>query len=148
LYSAVRAPEFRAGGLDDIQIAALLDQQFKARSTHYESAYPEAGTDIILDGDTPIGSQIVSVTDEIRLIDIALLPEYRGQGIGTSLLEELLHQADEASKEVVLHVEQFNPAYRLYERFGFKTEELVGVYWRMRRAPRSNQQGRPHRKGR
>ena len=52
-------------------------------------------------------------------MDIALLPEYRGRGIGTALLEELLVEADATGRRVTIHVERFNPARRLYERLGF-----------------------------
>jgi len=58
--------------------------------------------------------------DEIRIMDIALLPEFRGQGIGTFLLKQILAEGKEQRKAVTIHVEVFNPAMRLYERLGFK----------------------------
>jgi ribosomal protein S18 acetylase RimI-like enzyme len=58
--------------------------------------------------------------NEIRIMDIALLPEFRGQGIGTFLLKQILAEGKEQQKPVTIHVENFNPAMRLYERLGFK----------------------------
>jgi ribosomal protein S18 acetylase RimI-like enzyme len=65
---------------------------------------------------------------EIRIMDIALLPEHRGVGIGTGLLRELQEEARAAGKSLSIHVEKFNPALRLYERLGFQPQEDKGVY--------------------
>ena len=56
------------------------------------------------------------------------MPEHRGGGIGTSLLEELAAEADAAGKSLTIHVERMNPALRLYERLGFSVAEDKGVY--------------------
>jgi ribosomal protein S18 acetylase RimI-like enzyme len=65
---------------------------------------------------------------EIRIMDIALLPEHRGSGVGSQLLRELQAEARSAGKSLTIHVERFNPALRLYERLGFKQVEDKGVY--------------------
>jgi ribosomal protein S18 acetylase RimI-like enzyme len=72
---------------------------------------------------------------EIRIVDIALLPDYRGNGIGTALLRDLFSEADAAGKTVTIHVERFNPALRLYERLGFSVAEDKGVYLFLERRP-------------
>jgi ribosomal protein S18 acetylase RimI-like enzyme len=69
----------------------------------------------------------------IRIVDIALLPEHRGVGVGTRLLGGLLAEADAAGKPVSIHVERFNPAMRLYRRLGFEELEDKGVYVLMER---------------
>lgn len=136
LFNDVRAPEFELAGLSGPQLAQLLAVQFRAQRTHYERAYPEREDFIIeVDGLSAGEWLVAELPAEIRLIDVSLLSAYRGQGIGTSLLTELLERANEAQKPVVLHVEMQNPAKRLYDRFGFKVEEEVGIYWRMRWAP-------------
>ena len=61
-------------------------------------------------------------------MDIALLPEHRGNGVGSSLLRDLLAEADADGKRVTIHVERLNPALRLYERLGFSVAEDKGVY--------------------
>ena len=53
-------------------------------------------------------------------LSIAVLPDYRGQGIGTRLLDALLAVADERFAAVSLSVSESNPARRLYERLGFR----------------------------
>ena len=60
---------------------------------------------------------------EIRIVDIALLPEHRGDGVGSALLRDLLAEADADGKRVTIHVERLNPALRLYERLGFAVAE-------------------------
>jgi ribosomal protein S18 acetylase RimI-like enzyme len=65
---------------------------------------------------------------EIRIVDIALLPEHRGKGVGSALLRDLLAEADAHGKRVTIHVERMNPALRLYERLGFSVAEDKGVY--------------------
>ena len=66
---------------------------------------------------------------EIRILDIALLPEYRGRGIGTAMLEELLTEARESGVPVRMHVERSNPAQSLYTRLGFEPVEERGLYY-------------------
>jgi ribosomal protein S18 acetylase RimI-like enzyme len=61
---------------------------------------------------------------EIRIVDIALLPEHRGKGVGTTLLRDVIAEG----KRVTIHVERMNPALRLYERLGFEVAEDKGVY--------------------
>lgn len=133
VFNDVRAPEFELAGLTGPQLAQLLAVQFRAQRTHYERAYPEREDSIIeVDGQSAGEWLIAELPAEIRLIDVSLLRQFRGQGIGTSLLTGLLARAQEAQKPIVLHVEMQNPAKRLYDRFGFKVEEEVGIYWRMR----------------
>jgi Acetyltransferase (GNAT) domain len=66
--------------------------------------------------------------EEIRIVDIALLPAYCNRGVGTTLLRGLQSEAAAAGKPLRIHVERFNPALRLYERLGFRPIEDKGVY--------------------
>jgi|APLak6261678124_1056121.scaffolds.fasta_scaffold03865_3 ribosomal protein S18 acetylase RimI-like enzyme len=52
-------------------------------------------------------------------ISVAVLPEFRQKGIGTSVLRHLLEITDENNKMISLAVRSTNPALRLYLRFGF-----------------------------
>ena len=65
---------------------------------------------------------------EIRIVDITVLPEFRGSGIGTELLRDLQDEARTAGKSLTIHVERFNRALELYQRLGFKQVEDKGVY--------------------
>jgi len=96
--------------------------QFKAQHTHYQQYFTNATFDVILRDNEAIGRIYIEVNDdEIRLIDIALLPEYRGQGIGANLIDQLLQKSREISLPIRLRVEPDNPALRLYQCLGFRT---------------------------
>ena len=111
---------------------AFLTQQFTAQHQHYQTHYPDANFDVIMLDEQPIGRLYVARWEnEIRLIDIALLPEYRHAGIGSHLLQEVMTEAAEVSKPLRMHVEKFNPALQLYKRLGFSTIDDRGVYWFM-----------------
>ena len=73
--------------------------------------------------------------DQIRIVDIALVPEYRGAGIGSRLLHDVLDRGSGGGKPVTIHVEAFNPALRLYQRLGFEKVDTNGVYFLMRWTP-------------
>ena len=128
LYASTRAGEMALTGWDAAQQEAFLRQQFQFQTTHYRKHYGDALFQIILRDNAPIGRVYVHYgAQEIRLMDIALLPEHRGAGLGGSILENLLREAAQLGKPVTLHVERFNPALRLYERLGFHVIEDLGI---------------------
>ncbi len=63
------------------------------------------------------------VDDDTPELGVAVVPGYRGQGVGSALLERLLEAAAARYRSVSLSVSEDNPAAKLYERLGFK---LVG----------------------
>lgn len=129
VYASTRAEEMAITGWSDEQKAAFCAQQFQAQTSHYRQHYPTAQYFVIEAGSMPAGRLYVDHWDkEIRIMDIALLPEFRGKGIGTHLLSDLQKQAQTASKVLSIHVEAFNPAKRLYERLGFVLTEDKGMY--------------------
>jgi ribosomal protein S18 acetylase RimI-like enzyme len=69
---------------------------------------------------------------EHTVIDIALLPEHRGHGLGAAIMRDLMDEAQTAGKPLTIYVEKFNPALRLYQRLGFQTVEDKGIYDLMR----------------
>jgi ribosomal protein S18 acetylase RimI-like enzyme len=110
--------------------------QFEAQDTHYRQHYPEASFDVVEDDGEPVGRLYVSRwEEEIRIVDIALLPTARGRGLGSQLLAHLFEESRQSGKAVSIHVEKENPARRLYERLGFREVEDRGVYLLMRREP-------------
>jgi ribosomal protein S18 acetylase RimI-like enzyme len=93
---------------------------------------------VILSDDHPAGRLYVARwREEIRIVDIALLSEHRGMGIGTQLLRDLISESEDSGKPLSIHVERFNPALRLYERLGFRAVADKGVYLLMERPPRA-----------
>jgi GNAT superfamily N-acetyltransferase len=129
LYASTRAEELAVTGWSDEEKALFCRKQFDAQSAHYLENYPGASLQVIERTNAPVGRLYVARWKrEIRIMDIALLPEHRGAGIGTKLLRELQDEARSAGKTLTIHVERFNPALRLYERLGFEMVEDKGVY--------------------
>ncbi len=129
VYASTRAEELAVTGWSDEDKAVFCRRQFDAQAAHYRENYPGASFQVIERDGVSIGRLYVARWEkEIRIVDIALLPEHRGTGIGTKLLRELQEEARSVGKSLTIHVERFNPALRLYERLGFKQVEDKGVY--------------------
>lgn len=129
IYAATRTEELAQTDWDDTQKETFLRQQSAAQLAHYRQHYPGALFALITAEGTPIGRLFLYRTPhEHRLMDIALFPEWRGRAIGTRLTEQIIADADAAGVPVSLHVERFNPAYRLYLRLGFREVAERGIY--------------------
>ncbi len=129
VYASTRLEELAVTGWNEAQIHAFLAQQFAAQHAHYQTHYAGAQFSVIMDGDTPIGRLYVARWPrEIRIVDIALLPQHRGHGVGARLLAEIQAEGRASGRPVSIHVERMNPALRLYERLGFQETEDKGVY--------------------
>ena len=137
LYASTRAEELaQVTDWSAEQKEAFLTQQFEAQHHHYQTYYAEASFDLVLDDGEPIGRLYVSRWErEIRVVDVALVPEARGRGIGTALLRDLLAEGERTGRTVSIHVERFNPALRLYRRLGFREVEENGPYFLMEWRP-------------
>lgn len=135
LFHIVRAPEFAPARLSPEQLDALLNQQYDAMRSYYADVFPETEYVILEHAGSPVGYEAVRATDELHLIDIALLPDYRNQGVGTARLRRLQTLAEEHETSLLLAVEVFNPARNLYVRLGFVVEEQQGIYEQMRWTP-------------
>jgi ribosomal protein S18 acetylase RimI-like enzyme len=132
LYCSTRKDEVAGFGFDSDQQAAFLRMQYGAQTQHYRLHYPQADHRIILCDGRPIGRIYIDRAGaHLTLVDIALLPEFRRQGIGTALLRELKEEAARVGKAVRLHVLKTNPAARLYEQLGFTRIGEDGVYLEM-----------------
>ena len=143
VYASTREEELAGVDWREQQKAAFLRQQFSAQDQHYRENYTGATYDVIEVDGRPAGRLYVARwEDEIRIMDIALLPEYRG-GTGTSLLRRLLDEGDRTDKRVSIHVEKWSPARRLYDRLGFAEIADRGVYVLMER-PRSSGRASGH----
>jgi ribosomal protein S18 acetylase RimI-like enzyme len=136
LYASTRAEELAIAPWDDAAKENFLRFQFHAQSVHYQKHYPDASRQVILSDGVPSGRLYVDRSaDEILIIDIALLPEYRGAGVGSALLRGILEEAAGRGVPVRIHVEVNNPALRLYRRLGFREAGNTGVYFEMEWTP-------------
>jgi len=109
---------------------AFLHSQLEAQRTHYEARFPGSVHQVILHDSVPVGRiWVYRGQDEIRLLDIAILPERRGRGIGSHLIRELQVEAQAAALPLRHSVEIDNPrARQLYERLGFAPIQTRGIH--------------------
>jgi ribosomal protein S18 acetylase RimI-like enzyme len=113
-----------------------VEQQFTAQATDYGRNWPDATYEVIEVDGRPAGRLYLDRSEsELHILDIALLPEFRGRGAGTRLLRDLVDEADATDVPLVIYVERQNPARRLYARLGFREVEDGPVYIRMERPP-------------
>jgi ribosomal protein S18 acetylase RimI-like enzyme len=138
LYASARADELALVPWTDAQKEAFVEHQFAAQDRYYRQVYPGDRFTVIQLNGRPVGRWYVAELDaELRLVEVTIQPEDRGRGIGTQLVAGLCAEADRRGVPIRLHVEPWNPARRLYERFGFvPVGEAGAVYQQMERAPR------------
>lgn len=136
LYASVREPELAQVPWDEATKRAFVEQQFSAQDAHYRANYPGATLDVVEVNGEPAGRLYVHRgPSDIRVMDIALAPGFRGRGIGTALLHALIREAEDSGRRLSIHVEMNNPARKLYERLGFQPAGEHGVYVLMERSP-------------
>ena len=136
LYATTREDELKQVPWTPEQKAAFVRQQFEAQHAFWRENYADTSWDLILGDGEPIGRLYVARwPEDIRIVDIALVPEHRGGGVGTRLIRQIFAEGDASGRKVSIHVEVFNPARRLYERPGFVQAGDRGVYLLMERPP-------------
>ncbi|AOJ15238.1 GNAT family N-acetyltransferase [Burkholderia vietnamiensis] len=139
VFVSTRREEFTRAGLGAEQVETLLRDQFRLQHQYYHAHYPQAHFDVVVSAGTPVGRlyhawRPPQLGDDLRVIDIAMLPLWRGRGIGTQLMHALLAGAAAEGLPVSLNVEVNNPVQRLYKRLGFVKIGTSGIYDTMRRA--------------
>lgn len=133
VYASTRADELAPVPWSEEQKAAFLKMQFQAQHSDYQRNYSNAERLIVMRAGEPVGRLYLDRSSrEHCVIDIAFLPEHRGQGLGGAVMRDLIDEAGAAGKSLSIYVEKFNPAMRLYRRLGFRTVEDMGVYDLMR----------------
>lgn len=137
LYASTRQVELALTQWSDAQKQAFCDSQFALQRHHYRTYYPDTEWWVLEERGVPAGRLYLDrETHTLLVIDIALLPQWRGRGIGTELMAWICAQARAAGKSVTIAVEKFNRAQTLYRRLGFRELSDEGVYWFMEwRAP-------------
>jgi ribosomal protein S18 acetylase RimI-like enzyme len=138
LYATTRARELEATGWPDAMKAAFCDQQHRVQHAQYRATYKDAEWLIVERGGVPVGRLYIGRDgDALLLIDISLIPEQRGAGLGGAIVSDFVAMGRAAGRPVTLHVERLNPALRLYERLGFRVEEDASLYLRMAWRPQA-----------
>ncbi len=139
LYAATRRQEMALVDWDQAQMESFLQNQFRAQLSHYRIHYPRAEHDLILLEGKQIGRiYIERRDDEIRLIDLSLMPGQRNSGLGTTIVKALQAEAFQRRQPIRLSVWEINEsALRWQLRLGFKIIEKVGIHFFMEWLPNS-----------
>jgi ribosomal protein S18 acetylase RimI-like enzyme len=136
LFCQSRLPEWYSAGLDPALFEQLMQHQFTAQTVSYAAQFPKARFDIIEIEGEDIGRIVVNRPDhQIHIVDQAIVPERRNQGIGTSIMRALQDEAARSGVPMRLKVASTNdPSMRLYLRLGFtpiaSNEAYVELEWR------------------
>ena len=137
VYASAREHELSQVEWAEGQRELFLRWQFDLQRREYESRFPDAEYDVILVGGAPAGRIWVGADEsQIRLLDIALLPEFQNMGVGALLLRRLIGEARREGKPLRHMVFTLNNnAERFYERLGFAVIEDLGAYTHMEWRP-------------
>ena len=137
VYAHTRLAELAPLGWSPQQVEAFIDMQFEAQQRDYWNNYDTARFHVVTCEGVDAGRLYVERrADELRVIDIALLPRFRDRGIASALFQQLFDEADAQGLAVRIHVEIENRARRFYLRLGFVfTGESGPVYRLMERLP-------------
>ncbi|WP_133255993.1 GNAT family N-acetyltransferase [Rhodopseudomonas palustris] len=158
LSDEILRTEFDDMELPEPMLAGLLAQQFDARRIGYLRSFPDAEYFVISDRDVAVGRIVVAIEEAVavsrdvarlepgaarqcrdgqalRIIDIALLPAARGDGVGRAVIDGLASVAKQMNVgRLTLSVQSSNDrARRLYHRLGFV--ELGGEAYRQMTKP-------------
>lgn len=136
VYRSTREEELNFTNWGEQQKQAFIRMQSMAQLAEYKTKFPGAAFRVIVYKKRNAGRFYTWENDnEIRLIDITLLPLFRGKGIGTSLMRNLIKRSDKVQKKISLHVDPVNPALKLYLRLGFIHIKNNGRHYYMERVP-------------
>jgi len=129
VYVSTRTEELALTNWDEATRTAFLTQQFNAMRRGYRDRFPAGEFLIIEVADQPVGRIVFDISvREIRVVDVALLPEFRNQGLGTGLMRGVCQEAARTGKVVTLSVLKFNRAGQWYARLGFTPVGEAGIY--------------------
>jgi len=133
VYASTREEELAQAEWAEGQKEMFLRWQFDLQRQEYSARFPDAAYHVILVDGHPAGRIWVGTDDvQIRLLDIALVPEFQNRGVGTVLLHRLMDQAAKAGKALRHMVFMLNnDAHRFYERLGFTVIDDLGAYRHM-----------------
>jgi ribosomal protein S18 acetylase RimI-like enzyme len=132
LYRQTRDDELAITGWPEATKAAFANSQFDLQHTHFVRYFPNAHFLRLRSGDRDVGRYYLDIKDDAwHVVDIAVLAECRGQGIGSALLRATRALAPAVTLMVAIN----NPAaIRLYARLGFVDEGEAGGMHRLMRA--------------
>lgn len=135
VYASTRADELQQVPWTAEQKEAFVKMQFASQKQHYAASHPQASHDLICVDETEVGRIYLDRGENLHILDVTILPQYRNQGIGGVLLRRLLDEAGQSGKIVTIYVETFNPSVRFFERLGFQKDQEIGFQFLLKWEP-------------
>lgn len=137
VYVLLRWHELQRVPWSNLMRRAFLRDQYGLQHRHYTTNYTRSDFLIVERNGKPVGRMVLDRghPKDLRVVDIAFMPKSRGKGLGSAFLTAVQEEARAEGKKVSIHVEQENPAKRLYARLGFKDISQTGPYWLMEWEP-------------
>lgn len=113
------------GAWDDIKQHEFFEKYINAQKSRIKI--------IVIDG-KKIGYVDDQMIDEntYEIVNICILPEYQGKGIGTNILKQMLEEHKQYKILIQCFIE--NPVSKLYERLGFKEYERSKTHIKLSKA--------------
>jgi len=136
LYGTTREQELAQVDWTQAQKGAFIAHQFNAQRIHYRGQISGCTFEVIEKRGVPIGRLYLQEREtRLHIVDIALMPDSCGQGIGSAILSAMIETAGGRGKGVGIFVEKYNPALRLYRRLGFTEIQNTDIYFEMEWVP-------------
>lgn len=136
LYGTTRT-EVSEFGWDEAERQAFIAMQFNAQTRSYAMQHPKAEHSVVTYSGQDAGRLIVDrAPTSLLLTDIAVLPEFRGKGIATTIIQRLQEEAGRTGRDIELTVDKMNPnAFRLYQKLGFNVTAETEIHLAMKWSP-------------
>jgi len=132
LYKSSRGDDLRELGWDEDRVSEFLEMQYEAHRNFLRNDHSAADDQIVLLDGTAVGHLCIEHRPhEIRLVDVALIPEHRNRGVGALLIQQVQEQSAAARRPLRLQVIRFNRAAGLFERMGFRRTSETGTHFQM-----------------
>lgn len=120
LFSQIKKVELHFDLFPEEISSRILQMQYNAWEEMVRTRYSGSDDFIIMFDSERVGRvQFSETAEELRIINISILPLFQGEGIGTEILRKLLTDATRKKLQATLEVDKSNPAINLYRRLGF-----------------------------
>jgi len=136
LYKSSRGDDLRGLEWEEARISEFLSMQHEAQQRFHQNDHQDATNEVIMHTGVRTGQLMTERReDELRCIDLAIVPEYRNRGIGSLIIRQLQDEARADGKPLRLQVIRFNRAVNLFERLGFERTSETGTHFQMEWLP-------------
>jgi ribosomal protein S18 acetylase RimI-like enzyme len=120
LFSEIKGSELLLHSWPPTIREQLLSMQYRGFMKSIQEEYPNHEDFLILFQSKMAGRLQIEKNDSFfRIINISLMPDFRGKGIGSYILKNILKEANLRQIPVELDVDVSNPAFFVYQNLGF-----------------------------